>query len=216
MMKNYAMTQESLSGSKDVDLVSSAQKGDLESFNQLVLIYQDEIYSLARRTLGDEELAADITQNTFLSAYRGLPRFRNGSFRGWLYRITINACYTEFRRQKRHPVLSLESDDDIDADERLLPGYDLSSPTMLPEKELERRELERAIQGALNQLNEYMRSVIVLVDIQDFDYQEAAQILGVPVGTVKSRLARGRMRLQQLLRAVDGFGWQSRKGSVLR
>lgn len=202
MMKDYAATQGNLTGLDKADLVSSAQNGDLESFNQIVLLYQDRIFTLSLRILGDEDLAEDITQNTFLSAYRNLPGFRNGSFQSWLYRIAINACYSEYRKQKRHPLLSLEYEDD--AEEKLLPGYDFPVSHMSPEKEFERRELAQAIQHALDQLDVDQRAVVTLIDLQDFDYQEAAQILGVPIGTVKSRLARARLRLQHLLGAVVG------------
>ena len=193
----YAATHESFIGLNEADLVSVAQKGDLEAFNRLVLSYQDKIFTLAVRILGDEDSAKDITQNTFLSAYLKLYRFRNGSFRSWLYRIATNTCYDEFRRRKRHPVLSFEEEDD--AEERLSPPYDFPGPSILPEKEFERRELEHIVQQALNQLDTDQRAVVVLVDLQDFDYQEAAQILGVPIGTVKSRLARARLRLRYLL-----------------
>lgn len=197
MMTSYTGTRESLIGSDETDLVVAAQKGDLEAFNQLVLAYQDRIFNLAARILGDNDLAGDITQNTFLTAYLNLPRFRNGSFRSWLYRIATNACYDEFRKHKRYTVLSIENEDI--AEERLLPLYDFSGSNTLPEMEVERHELEQVVQKALSRLDVDQRSVVVLVDIQDVDYHEAAHILGIPVGTVKSRLARARMRLQQLL-----------------
>jgi RNA polymerase sigma factor (sigma-70 family) len=197
MIMRYAATYESSIGLDEADLVIVAQKGDLEAFNQLVLFYQDRVFSLAARILGDEDSAEDITQNTFLTAYLKLPRFRNGSFRSWLYRIATNACLDELRRHKRRPVLSLENEED--AEERFLPLYDFPRSSILPEKEAERHELERAVQQALNQLDTDQRAVVVLVDLQDFDYQEVAQILGVPIGTVKSRLARARLRLRHLL-----------------
>jgi RNA polymerase sigma factor (sigma-70 family) len=162
-----------------------------------VLFYQDRIFSLAARILGEEDSAEDITQNTFLTAYLNLPRFRNGSFRSWLYRIATNACLDELRRHKRYPVLSLENEDD--AEERLSPLYDFPGPSILPEREAERHELEQAVKQVLNQLDADRRAVVVLVDLQDFDYQEAAQILGVPIGTVKSRLARARLQLRHVL-----------------
>lgn len=200
-----------MTGLEDAGLISSAQKGDLESFNQIVLLYQDKIFSLARRILGDEDLAEDVTQNTFLAAYRGLPRFRNGSFRGWLYRIATNACYDELRWQKKYPQLSLEYEDD--AEEIPMPHYDFPGANLLPEQEYERRELEQVIQKALDQLDADQRTVVTLVDLQDFDYQEAAQILGVPLGTVKSRLARARVRLRYLLSSVDDIKLSKQKTS---
>jgi RNA polymerase sigma-70 factor, ECF subfamily len=197
MVTRYATTLESSIGLNEADLVRVAQKGDVEAFNQLVRFYQDRIFSLAARILGDEDSAEDITQNTFLTAYLNLPRFRNGSFRSWIYRIATNACYDELRRHKRYPVLSLEHEDD--AEERLLPLYDFQGRGILPEKEAERHELEQAIQMALSQLDVDRRAAVVLVDLQELTYQEAAQVLGIPVGTVKSRLARGRLGLSQLL-----------------
>ncbi len=194
---NFSVTRESLFEVNESSLISAALKGNLDAFNQLVLSYQDRIFALALRILGDEDSAEDITQNTFLTAFLNLPRFRNGSFRSWLYRVTINACYDQFRHRKRHPMLSLEYEDK--AEERLFPLYDLPETGTLPEKEYEKHELEQALQRALNQLDADQRAVIVLVDIQDVDYQEAAQILGVPIGTIKSRVARARMRLRELL-----------------
>lgn len=203
MITKYAMTQASLLGMQDVDLVVAAQQGDLEAFNRIVLLYQDRIYALALRILGDGDSAEDITQNTFLAAYRNLPLFRNGSFRSWLYQIATNACYDEFRRLKRHPALPLEYEED--AEEKILPHYDSPNPGVLPEREVERHEVEQVIQQALNQLDADQRAVVLLVDLQDFDYQETAQILGIPLGTVKSRLTRGRLRLRHLLNTLGGI-----------
>lgn len=198
-----AATRERIIDKKEADLVRVAQKGDTEAFNQLVLSYQDRIFSLAVRILGDEDAADDITQNTFLSAYLNLPRFRNGSFRSWLFRIATNLCYDVHRRRKRHPLLSIENKDL--AEENILPLYDFSAPSLIPESAVEKLELERTVQHALNQLEEDQRTVVVMVDIQEFDYRETAQILGIPIGTVKSRLARARVRLTQLLSSQSYF-----------
>ncbi len=198
-MTKYATTFETLTHLNEADLVSAAQKGDLDAFNQIVLSYQDRIFALATRMLGDQDSADDITQKTFLTAFLNMPRFRNGSFQSWLYRIATNACYDELRRNKRRPTISL--DDEDDAEERLLPLYDFSGTKNLPEKEYEKHELEQTIQAALNQLDADQRTVVVLVDLQELDYKEAAQILGVPIGTVRSRLARARLRLRDFLSA---------------
>lgn len=203
MVTKYATTLDGLPGSNEADLVAAAQKGDLESFNQIVLLYQDRIFTLASRILGDADSAEDLAQNAFLAAYRNLSSFRNGSFRSWLYRIATNLCYDEIRRRKRHPLLSLEYEDN--EEERLFPVFDLPDPRILPEKEYERRELQQVIQRAIDQLDPDQRAVVVLVDLQDFDYQEAAQILGIPIGTVRSRLARARVRLRSLLASTNGL-----------
>jgi len=197
MMMRYAEIHENLINDNETDLVSAAQKGDVDAFNILVLRYQDKIYTQSLRILGDEDLADDITQHTFITAYLNLPRFRNGSFRSWLYRIVTNACYDEHRRHKRYPVLSID-DKDL-AEERLSPISNFSSSSVLPEKEVERHESEQAVQQALNRLEVDHRAVVVLVDIQEIDYKEAAHILGIPIGTVKSRLARARQQLRQYL-----------------
>lgn len=179
-------------------LVTLAQQGNLEAFNQLVMLHQDKIYSLALRILGDEASAEDITQNTFLSAFRSLPGFRKGSFHSWLYRIATNACYDELRRRKSHPLQPLE--DEGGEEENPFQLYNFFSGTvLLPEKEVERHELQYVVHQALNRLDPDQRAVIVLVDLQDINYKEAAHILEVPIGTVKSRLARARVQLRNLL-----------------
>jgi len=195
--KDHSLTHEGVSKDSEGELVLAAQKGDVQAFNQLVLSYQDRIYSLTTRILGDYNLAEDITQNTFLTAYLNLPRFRNGSFRAWLYRIATNACYDEYRRNKRYPVLSIE--DEIATEDRISALFNFSSSDGLPESELERHELALVVRQALKQLDVDQRAVIVLVDQQDLDYQQAAEVLGIPIGTLKSRLARARQQLRQLL-----------------
>ena len=190
------------------DLVTVAQQGSLEAFNQLVLLYQDKIYSLALRILGDEDSAEDITQDTFLSAFRSLPGVRKASFHSWLYRIATNACYDELRRRRRRPLQPLEADGD--EGEEFLPGYDYSQSSPSPEKEYERKESEEDVQQALNWLSADYRAVVVLVDLQEMQYQEAAQILHVPIGTVKSRLARSRRQLQRFFRN-DGQSKKDKK-----
>jgi len=202
VVENMATTsigafQESSNSPNETVLILRARQGDLDAFNQLVLNYQDRIYNLAVHILGDDYAADDITQNTFLTAYLKLPHFRNGSFRSWLSRIATNACYDVYRLNKRHPVMSME-DKDL-AEERISPLDDLLSSSQLPEIELERHELAHIVQRALEQLDMDQRAVVILVDQQDFDYLEAAQVLGIPIGTVKSRLARARMRLCQIL-----------------
>jgi RNA polymerase sigma factor (sigma-70 family) len=194
---SYPAFHESSTSSNEANLIVNTKRGDLEAFNQLVLLYQDLIYNLAGRILGDNDLAEDITQNTFLTAYLNLPTFSNGSFCSWLYRIATNACYDVHCQHKRHPVMSME-DKDL-AEEKPSPLADFLSSRIVPEVELERHELEPIVQRALNQLDMDQRTVVILVDQQEFDYLEAAQVRGIPVGTVKSRLARTRMRLRQLL-----------------
>ena len=178
-------------------LIRSAQHGDLEAFNSLVLAYQDRLYNTALRILGDEDLAADATQEAFLSAFRGLNGYRGGSFRAWLLRTVTNACYDELRRRQRRPTNPLEpageNEEEIES-----PDW-LGDPQASPEERLEQAELEHAIQHCLEGLPADFRSVVVLADIQSLDYAEVALALRKPLGTIKSRLARARLRMRDCL-----------------
>lgn len=178
-------------------LIQSAQNGDLDSFNHLVLAYQDILFNTALRIMGDEELAADATQEAFISAFRNITSYRGGSFRAWLLRMVTNACYDELRRQKRRPTTPLEpvnkEDEDIES-----PHW-LADPDLSPELKAEQAELEHAIQHCLEGLPPDYRSVVVLADIQGLDYNEVAVSLRKPLGTIKSRLARARLRLRECL-----------------
>jgi RNA polymerase sigma-70 factor (ECF subfamily) len=178
-------------------LVAAAKKGDLDSFNTLVLTYQHQVYNLAYRIMGDGVSASDATQEAFISAWRHLGGFRGGSFKAWLLRIVTNACYDELRRVKRRPASSLESlyveDPTPDAD---LPPSQLESP----EAFTQRRELNRAIQAGIAQLPPDQRIALVLSDVQGMSYEEIAEATGANLGTVKSRLSRARARLRDLLR----------------
>jgi RNA polymerase sigma factor (sigma-70 family) len=182
-------------------LVLNAKLGDLEAFNKLVLRYQNRIYGLTLRILEDEQSAEDITQNTFLTAYRSLSHFRDGSFRSWLCRIATNACYDELRRQKRHPLIPLEYENNNEVGRLAL--HNSPERSSIPEQEYERHEFEQTIRKALNRLDPDYRVVVVLVDLDDFTYKEVGQILRIPVGTVKSRLSRGRSQLRYFLRSTE-------------
>lgn len=183
-------------------LIQSARKGDLDAFNRLVLAYQDIVYNQAYRVLGDPQLADDATQDTFIAAFNNLRKFRGGSFKAWLLRIVTNTCYDELRRQKRRPTTPLEPLDDS-GDEIESPHW-LIDNIELPEDQIERDELGKAIQHCLDELPVDFRVVVALVDIQGMDYAEAATVIGTPLGTVKSRLARARLRLRDCL---QGF-WE--------
>ena len=183
-------------------LIQSAQRGDLDSFNTLVLHYQDALFNTAVRILGDDELAADATQEAFLSAFKNLTAYRGGSFKAWLLRTVTNACYDELRRQKRRPTTPLEPDTS-DGDEMDSPRW-LADPNLSPEQKAEADELEHAIQHCLENLPLEFRTVVVMADIQGLDYTEVASAIRVPLGTIKSRLARARLRLRECL---QGF-WE--------
>jgi len=180
-------------------LIQEAQRGDLNSFNTLVLTYQDILFNTALRIMGDQDSAADATQEAFLSAFRAIKSFRGGSFKAWLLRTVTNACYDELRRQKRRPTTPLEPELD-DGEEMETPRW-LADPSMSPEEEAEAEELEHAIQHCLDELPVEFRAVVVLSDVQGMDYKEVALAVRVPLGTIKSRLARARLRMRECLQS---------------
>ncbi|MFC2043286.1 RNA polymerase sigma factor [Chloroflexota bacterium] len=185
----------------ELALISDARKGDLDSFNRLVLAYQNLLYNQAYRLMGESYAAEDATQNAFISAYKNLKSFRGGSFKAWLLRIVTNVCYDELRREKRRPTTPLEPLNK--EDERIESPQWLADPAESPEEFAERSELSRALQHCLDKLPTDFRTVVVLVDIHGLDYQEASEAIGKPLGTVKSRLARARLRMRDCL---SGFG----------
>jgi RNA polymerase sigma-70 factor, ECF subfamily len=180
-------------------LIQDACHGDLEAFNMLVLAYQDSVYNTALRILGDEDLAADASQDAFISAFRALNSYRGGSFRAWLLRTVTNACYDELRRKKRRPTIPLEPTSE-DGEEVEAPPW-LADPGVSPEEQLDQAELEHAIQHCLQNLPTDFRTVVVLADIEGLDYSEVASAMKKPLGTIKSRLARARLRLRECLQA---------------
>ncbi len=182
------------------DLIRDAKQGDLEAFNRLVLAYQDRLYNIAYRILGDSALAADSTQEAFILAFRKLNTYRGGSFKAWIFRIVTNACYDELRRQKRRPTVPLEPLTD-DEQEIESPRW-IADPSASPEEKLEILELDQAIQNCINALPLEFRAVVVLADIQGLGYKETALALKKPLGTIKSRLARARLRLRDCLQSV--------------
>jgi RNA polymerase sigma-70 factor (ECF subfamily) len=190
-----------ISSMDEPGLIHEAQHGDLNAFNSLVLAYQDIVYNTALRILGDEDLAADASQDAFISSFRAINSYRGGSFRAWLLRTVTNACYDELRRIKRHPTTPLEPGTD-DSEDIETPRW-LTDPDPSPEDQLDRLELEHAIQHCLENLPTDFRAVVVLADIQGLDYSEVAVAVKTPLGTVKSRLARARLRLRECL---QGFG----------
>ena len=177
----------------DADLVARSKRGDLPAFNLIVQRYQSQVYNLAARVLGDRTAAEDIAQETFISAYRAVGRFRGGSLRAWLLRIASNLSYDHIRATRRRPVQSL--------DESLLdPGFSVPSQEPSPEQYAIQGELGAEIQRAILSLPADQRTTLVLVDVQGLSYEEASEATGASLGTVKSRLSRARSRARDLLR----------------
>ncbi len=181
-------------------LVEVAQRGDSESFNALVRLFEGRVYNLCYRMLGDADSAADAAQDAFLAAFRNLRSFRGGSFRSWMLRIATNTCYDVLRVRKRRPSVSLDIDVD---DESASSPLQIADTAESPDDFAQRRELAAAIQDGLTALPDEQRIVLILSDIQGLAYEEIAQITNSNLGTVKSRLSRGRARLREVLKAGE-------------
>ena len=181
-------------------LIEAAQRGDLEAFNQLILRYQNLLFGIALRLLNDEDVASDAVQEALISAFRRFHTFRGDSLRSWLARVVVNACYDEMRKQRRQHAVPLEQYN-AEGDE-IETSYWLVDAQADPELQFETTELEGAIQRSLNKLPSIYRLMLVLVDIEGLSYEEAAMAAHIPVGTVKSRLARARLQMQKSLQAA--------------
>lgn len=172
-----------------------AQQGDLASFNALVERHQDAAYGLALRMLRDPAAAEDVTQEAFLSAYRALAQFRGGNVRSWVLTIVANGARDTLRSPARRRTTSLERH--LEGTD---PGGSWASADPLPERAAEQAETARIVRAAVARLPDDQRLLVGLVDLEGLDYEEAAAVAGVALGTVKSRLFRARARLRELLR----------------
>ena len=177
---------------RDRALVARALEGDLDAFNRLVELYQDYLFAMTVRVVRDREAAADAVQEAFFSAYRNLARFRGDSFRSWLTRIALNAATDILRLRKRRPVDPYpEWEDDA-----WQPPADESEG---PERTAVLRSRSRVLAAAMEHITTDQRTAILLFDVEGYDYQEIADMTGVSLGTVKSRIHRGRLALRERL-----------------
>ncbi|HEY9525817.1 MAG TPA: sigma-70 family RNA polymerase sigma factor [Anaerolineales bacterium] len=187
----------------DANLIERAATGDLEAFNQLVLRYQNLAYSHAYGMLGNPAQAEDATQESFIKAFQAINTFRGASFRAWLLKIVTNSAYDVLRRSHRHPTQPLLPEDENG--EELESAAWLVDPSADVQEVVEQHELSQQVYQALGELPEAFRSVLTLIDVNEMDYTEAAQALNIPLGTVKSRLARARLQMQQKLKTISTY-----------
>ena len=190
--ESEAPTPRQLQQARDGALVARALDGDLEAFNEIVVVYQDYLFALTVRVVGDRDSAADAVQEAFFSCYRNLNRFRGDSFRSWLTRIALNAATDVLRQRKRKPADPFPEWED---DSWQPPAPERENP----EREAMRRNASRILSKALQEITDDQRAAIVLYDVEGYDYQEIADMTGVSLGTVKSRIHRGRLALRELL-----------------
>ncbi len=203
-LKRNAHTQtmeRGIHSASDRDVVEQVLAGNVDAFSVLVKRYQDRIYSAALNYVSSPEDAVDIAQETFVKAYSKLRTFDSASaFYTWLYRIAINTAIDHLRKRKSRPADSLDDDKFTEI------GFEpeTKDPTSDPERVLARNEQARMLRQAISSLSEKLRSVVVLHDVEGLSQEEVAEILKVPVGTVKSRVSRARAELRYLLQKQLG------------
>ncbi len=181
-----------------VTLVERARAGEKQAFSELVNAFADRIHAYLYNMVGDRELAEDLTQETFVRAWQALSSFRGGAaFGTWLYRIATNLAIDAMRRRKREgPQQSL--DEPVEGEDSEMERQ-LADPARGPDEVVEARELQAAVREAIGELSPKLRAVLLMYDFEGMSYEEIAQALGVPMGTVKSRLFNARQQLRKLV-----------------
>lgn len=177
-------------------IVARAKQGDLISFHELIDRHQGPIFNVVLRTVRDRGIAEDVTQDAFVRAWKSVGQFRGGNVRGWLMRIAINRAYDVLRSQKRRPTSSLDALDYEPVSE----WSTNATKTEDPEAFSARSELADVLEQVLARLPDDQRTALLLVDLQGFSYEEAAGIMAVAPGTIKSRISRARARMREELR----------------
>lgn len=188
----------------DEELIERFQHGDLYAFDMIVRRYKDQLLNFVYRFVGNMEEAEDIVQETFLRVYRNRQAYKRiAKFSTWIYTIAGNLARTELRKRKRRRIFSIS---DLGYEDK---DYEISDEVFNPEAHVDSRMQEEIIQREINKLPPKFREVIILRDVQELSYEEISKILNVPIGTVKSRVNRGRLKLQARLNKILGKRLQS-------
>jgi len=180
----------------EILLIKRSQKGDINSFEELIKEYKKMAYNIALKMLKNKEDAEDVSQEALIKVYKSIDRFNmQSSFKTWLYRIVVNTCLDHVRKNKENP---------ISINQPIRSGYDefymdVEDNRPTPQEILETKLTQKMVMDAVNELDEDFKSIIILRDINDLSYEEISEILECNIGTVKSRISRGRQKLKEIL-----------------
>lgn len=181
---------------QELALIRAVQRGDQEAFAKILATYEKQVYNLCLRMTANHEDAADLTQEAFIKVWRGVGNYKfESSFSTWIYRLTSNVCIDFLRSKKRRPTISLTQEEEQDGAAEL----EVPDAAPLPEEQLLQREHQREIAAAMAQLDEEFRMILTLRVLDDLSYEQIAEVMDLKVGTVKSRLARARTKLKNIL-----------------
>ncbi len=193
---------------REKGLLERAKAGDIAAFEQLIESYQKKIFNIALRMLGNYDDAGDLSQEVLIRIYKSIGSFKEqSSFSTWIYRITTNVCLDEIRKRKNRKIISLDEEIRLEDGEM---KRQIESEEPSPEETAEAKDLKKIVNDAIGKLSEEHRIVIVLRDLQGLSYEEIAEVLKCPEGTVKSRINRGRQALKNILASkrellLDGY-----------
>jgi RNA polymerase sigma factor (sigma-70 family) len=190
-----------LTNNEELQFVQRVQHGDLAAYNELVTRYQDQVYRQAYWILGEEQAAEDAAQEAFYRGFVKIDTFNGQSFRAWILRIATNYCFDQIRWKKCHQLFSLEvfSKDTDEENENTTRMWD---PQPTPEQAVEQAEMTRSVIGCLMRLPAEYRVPILLIDVEEMSYQEAADVMGMCLGSFKSRVFRARAKLLEALKRI--------------
>lgn len=179
--------------------IQAARSGDESAFTHLIGYYQSAAHRVAQHILHTEEAAADAVQEAFVKVYNAMGRFQDGNFRSWLLRIVTNTCYDHLRREKRRAAVSLDELSEGSHADTIIQPTQLNGNTRVtdPERQAISQETMDNLLRAIDRLPQWHRNVVLLIDVHGYDYAETADLLGLPLGTIKSRLSRARSSLRQ-------------------
>ncbi len=181
---------------KDKELIKDFLQGNNSAFEKLVSCYEKKVYSLCYHYVGNQEDALDMAQEAFVRVYQNLEKFRfDATFSTWIYRLTVNTCLDFIRKERKNNTVSLDKKI-ITAEGEIT--REIVDDRILPLEELEKKELREEVKEALRSLPQEQRTVIILKDFQELSYEEISSVLKIPIGTVRSRISRGRIKLKTI------------------